>query len=456
MSKIGVHSIIGPRKGYGEFLKKIKDAGQTPAVIKVVDDLGPTKEAKAIDPNTLTVGRFNTFRDAEGNVVDTQGFEPLLPNGTYRNAREVAEWYYERLKPKWQAHPFIDVWETFNEFSAHWGWQGEFYIAMMDIAEPDGFKLAHYACSTGNPPNAAAAREMLPCLKAAKQRGHYLSVHEYGGVGDRSPRVPNPPTLRGTEPFHALRYRALYETILIPNGADAQLIISECGQAGGFDFLGTQTLLDDMKWYDAELFKDEYVIAAAIFTLGKWMASNVNFAEALPALAEYIATTPTPPAPPRSRPGGSPPFGAPSTDKPTSMPEPMPEPTPTPEPTPVPEPTPAPARSRGAPRTQYKRTYLLLPNEPATPEGNARLDQWIQAILASGVLTRFRWTMGASADDAGIGDLDKRGVIAINPDTWPTPLEDFYTREYPGVDYDAIQAATPDELRSQLANMAFG
>lgn len=444
MSKIGVHSIIGPRNGYGEFLKKIRDAGARLAVVKVVDDFGPAKEAKDIDPNTLTVGRFNIFRDAQGNVVDTQGFEPLLPDGSQRDPGEVAAWYYERLQPKWLAHRFIDVWETFNEFSGHWAWQGDFYIAMMDLVERDGlgFKLAHYACSTGNPPNAAVAREMIKCLRETKQRGHYLSLHEYGGVGDRAPSVPNPATLRGTEPFHALRYRALYETILIPAGADPPLIISECGQAGGFDFLGTQALVDDMRWYDSELFKDDYVVGAAIFTLGKWMDSNVNFQEALPALADYIASTPTPPAPPREQPGESPIFGAPIGAEPPL--------------TPPPTSAPVPVRPRGAPRAQYRRTYLLLPNEPNTPEGNQRLAGWIGAVVASGVLTRYRWTLGASADDAGIGDLDRRNVIAINPATWPASLAEFYNREYPGVTYDFIEAATPDELRNRLANIGFG
>ncbi len=440
MSKIGVHVFIGPRQGYGPFLKKIADAGQTLAVVKCVDDLGPAKEAKDYMPRTLTVGRLNTFRDAAGNIVDTQGFEPLLPDGTYRDAREVATWYYERLKPKWELNRgWIDVWETFNEFSAHWGWQSDFYLAMMDLAEADGFKLSHYACSTGNPPNAAAAREMLPCLKAGKQRGHYLSLHEYGGVGTPIP------TLRGTQPYHALRYRALYETILIPNQADPPLIISECAQSGGYQFVGTQAFIEDFAWYDSELMKDSYVVAAAAWTLGRTaLWPNANIQEALPALADYIIAHPTLPPQPGQPPAGvSPVFG---------------EPTPTPTP-PVTEPTPTPVertRPRGLPRTQYKRTYLLLPNEPATSEGNARLDKWIQAVVASGVLTRHRWTMGTSADDAGIGDLDKRNVIAINPETWPTSLADFYAKEYAGVSYEPVQAATPDELRAKLANLAFG
>jgi hypothetical protein len=451
MSKIGVHVFIGPRKGYGEFLKKIAAAGQTLAVVKCVDDFGSAKEAKDLMPKTLTVGRLNQFRDEEGRVIDSQGFEPLLPDGTYRDAREVAEWYYERVRPTWEANPWIDVWETFNEFSAHWGWQGEFYMAMMDLVQGQRFRLAHYACSTGNPPNEDAVQQMIPCLRKTKQRGHYLSLHEYGGVG-----MPVE-TLKGTQPYHALRYRALYTHYLRQpkdkpdQWADPPLIISECAQSGGYQFVGTEIFIEDFAWYDSELMKDEYVVGGAAWTLGKtplWPEANIQ--EALPALADYIISHPT--VAPVVSPGGSTeasPFGeatTPSTPTDSDV-----EPT---EPAKPADETGT--RSRGAPRAQYKRTYLLLPNEPATPEGNQRLDQWIKAVVASGVLTRHRWTMGASADDAGLGDLDKRNVIAINPATWPTSLADFYANEYPGVTYDSVQAATPEELRTLLANMAFG
>jgi hypothetical protein len=406
MSKIGVHCVIGPRNGFGDFLRKIADAGQTLAVVKCVDDFGAAKEAKDLMSNTLTVGRLNSFRNADGQAVDAQAFEPLLPDGTYRDAREVAAWFYAGVKPQWDLNrDRIDVWES------------DFYLAMMDIAEADGYKLAHYACSTGNPPDATAARQMIPCLQEAKKRGHYLSLHEYGGVGDHAPGKPNPPTLRGTEPYHALRYRALYETILIPNNADAPLIISECAQDGGYEFIGTDIFIEDFAWYDSELMKDSYVAAASAWTLGRWHAAN--FQDALPALADYIIAHPT------------------------QVPPPTPQP-------------PAETRPRGAPRIQYGRTYLLLPNEPVTPEGNARLEKWIAAIVASGVLKRYRWTMGGSADDAGIGNLDKRNVLAINPETWPTSLAEFYAKEYPGVTLESIQATTPDELRDKLANLAFG
>ncbi len=412
-SKIGVHSIIGPRNGFGDFLQRIAGAGQSLAVVKCVDDFGAAFEAKKIVPNVFTVGRIN---DTPG--ADMQAFEPMTPNG-YMDARRVAAWYYGLCKPIWNANKrWIDAWETFNEFSAHWSWQGEFYMALMDLAERDGFKLVLYACSSGNPPDACTVFQMLPALRAAKQRGHYLSLHEYGNVGN------DIPTLRGTEPYHALRYRQLYESILIPNQADPPLIISECGQNGGSTFPGTQVFIDDIEWYDANLRQDPYVIGATMFTLGNW--AGANFQAALPALADYIASTLPAPKPQQPL---TPPyvFG----DPPMFIPELL--------------------HLRGTPRTQYQRIYVLLPNEPTTNEGNGRTTAWIRAFLDSGIAARFRLTFGFSADDAGIGDLDHRHVFAVNPSAWGGSLSDFFAKHYHGVDYYSIEVSSPDELRDTLA-----
>lgn len=98
-------------------------------------------------------------------------------------------------------------------------------------------------------------------------------------------------------------------------------------------------------------------------------------------------------------------------------------------------------RERGAPRTQYARTYLLLPNFPTTPAGNAQLTAMLAAIASSGILNEKRWTMGTSADDAGLGDLDRRRVIAIDPQSWGGDLKAWFDAEYPGVEYVPIVSA---------------
>ncbi len=90
-----------------------------------------------------------------------------------------------------------------------------------------------------------------------------------------------------------------------------------------------------------------------------------------------------------------------------------------------------------APREPYARTYLLL---PPTASG-----EWVMAIASSGVWDRRRWTIGGSADDAGIGPKVRR-VIAVNPQQWGSDLKQFFEEAYAGVEYVALVAATPAEL----------
>jgi hypothetical protein len=107
--------------------------------------------------------------------------------------------------------------------------------------------------------------------------------------------------------------------------------------------------------------------------------------------------------------------------------------------TPPQSPTPG---SRGDPRVQYKRTYVLLP-----PDADAA---WTRAVIRA-TWDEERYTVGSSADDAGIGNLDERCVIAVNPHHWPSDLYSFFEAYYPGVEYTTIEAETPDELETLLA-----
>lgn len=96
------------------------------------------------------------------------------------------------------------------------------------------------------------------------------------------------------------------------------------------------------------------------------------------------------------------------------------------------------------PREAYARTYVLLPPGAGDP--------WLRAALDSGVWSKYHWTIGGSADDAGVGPRTRK-VIAVNPQGWPGDLKAFFNQYYPGVDYVAIVAATPEDLRRILSNM---
>ena len=96
---------------------------------------------------------------------------------------------------------------------------------------------------------------------------------------------------------------------------------------------------------------------------------------------------------------------------------------------------------RGYPRVQYERTYVLLPQSAGA--------EWAQATITA-LWTDHRPTIGSSADDAGIGNLNVRRVIAVNPGEWPGDLAEFYDTYYPGIEYVPIEAQSPAELAVRL------
>jgi len=107
-----------------------------------------------------------------------------------------------------------------------------------------------------------------------------------------------------------------------------------------------------------------------------------------------------------------------------------------------------PSSGRGAPREQYARTYLLMHRDETLAMRHAAID----AMEALGVW----WTLGQSADDAGIGDLDVREVIAVNPAMWDDDLQAFFEAHYPGVAYRPVYAATPADLLPVLRGLIYG
>lgn len=60
-------------------------------------------------------------------------------------------------------------------------------------------------------------------------------------------------------------------------------------------------------------------------------------------------------------------------------------------------------------------------------------------------------TVGFSADDAGIGNLEDRRVIAVNPHHWPNELTaDWFEEHYPGTRFYSLIAESPEEMSIKL------
>jgi len=395
-------------------------------LVKFVGDWGMASD---VPKDTLLVGRqYQRTYDAQHQ------FE------TGRAPREAAQQFIGDQLPRYRSNSRIVYWEGHNEpvwTTAHeMGWYAQFEIERMKLMAQLGLKCVIGNFASGTPP-LSLWPAFMPALRAAIDYEAILGLHEYScpwmwwmtGAYQLDPEED-----QGDEGWTTLRYRKLYRRFLIPEGIGSlPLAITECGidpmvnpkprgaPASSWKDLGdfwrehnnehdkADYYFRQLVWYDRELQKDDYVVGATIFTWGNlgapWSDFDVAGTDVSERLVEYAglnaATTP---------------FIYPQAQTP-----------------------------RGQPRVQYERTYVLLP-----PGAGA---DWARAVVRAS-WDSHRYTVGGSADDAGIGDLDVRNIIAVNPDAWGSTqtLEEFFHIHYPGAEYRALIAATPEELHLRLSS----
>jgi len=401
-----------------------------PAVVKLVGDWGMAKD---ISSDILVVGRkFEGKYDAQ------------LQRSTGKTPLQAAQQFIDDQLPTYRSNPYILYWEGHNEpvwsTQDEMAWYAAFEVERIKLMAKEGLR-----CVIGNFATGSPALELwpafIPAMQAAQQYGALLGLHEYSCPWMwwmTGKHQLDPGNDQGDEGWTTLRYRKVYRQYMIPNGVgDVPLVITECGidplinpkppgkESGTWKQLGTFWKEHDgepdkadyyfrqLLWYDEELQKDDYVIGATIFTWGSfgepWSRFDIAGTEVARKLIDYSRENPA-----RKF------TGTIITDEDE--------------------------QPRGKPRVQYTRTYVLLP-----PNADAA---WARAVV-EGAWDEQRYTIGSSADDAGIGDLDVRRVIAVNPQDWPgsMTLSAFYQRFYPQVEYQAIRAASPGELLQKLGDM---
>ena len=420
-TKLGAH-ILRPAADLGAYIQ----AG--PAVVKLVGEWGLAHD---ISEGVLVIGRRHQA-----------SYDAQLQRVSGKTPSEAAQQFVQDQLATYQSNPYITYWEGHNEpvwnTAEEMGWYAQFEIERMRLMAERGLKCVIGNYATGSPDLALWAA-FLPALQAARQYHAILGLHEYScpwmwWMTGKHQLDPNED--EGDEGWTTLRYRKIYRQHLIPNGlGDVPLVITECGidplvqpqppdsPGGAWKQLGSfwaerngepdkaDYYFRQLVWYDRELQKDAYVIGATVFTWGSfgppWSDFDVAGTDVARKLITYTQADPARPFQYTVASGEA-------------------------------------EEPRGHPRTQYERTYVLL-----SPNADAA---WARAVVA-GAWNRKRYTIGGSADDAGIGDLDVRRVIAVNPQEWAgsQSLGDFFQQYYPGVEYKPITAATPAELAQKLA-----
>lgn len=100
----------------------------------------------------------------------------------------------------------------------------------------------------------------------------------------------------------------------------------------------------------------------------------------------------------------------------------------------------------GSPRTAYHRVYVLLP-----PTADKK---WAESAARGSF--EGRYTIGYSADDAGLGELDERVIVAVNPHHWPGVLTaSWFQQHYPGTKFVPVVANSPKDLEIWLQDKSY-
>ena len=269
-SKLGLHT-LNPNNAVG-FVRAVHDAGAHVALVKALDSFGYLRDVKTISPETVTVARCGPSRAPQ--AVDPSG-DPADRAADMMN-QHMPHWEFEQ--------DVVDYWEVLNEDNDYptireHVWLAQFYIAAMDIAEYNGHRLALFTYSTGVPQwHEWEAIVETGVFARAKAGGHALALHEYDWpVADyrwNEPTEDLPP--HEDRGVLNCRYRYLYRDFLIPRGEVIPLVITEAGLDPVLVSAGhpnpsqpwRERYVEEMIWYDTKLREDDYVVGAAMFSIG--------------------------------------------------------------------------------------------------------------------------------------------------------------------------------------------
>lgn len=268
------------------------------AVVKTMElDSNFVAQLKHTSPNTHIIGRLP---DGDMAQVQLAQLDPI----------PAAHAYVERLLPYADdpsRRPFFDGWETYNEPVAanademmRWA---DFEAERTRLLGDRGIRSVIGNFGTGQPTGPTQERPFelwdyfVPALQAAQQYDGWLGLHEYSAptmyyltTRDNMGRYPGvTPADTG---WLTLRYRQVYDQVLIPQGLAIPLVFTELGVDGlvdagrpgppdakgwhhfqsywaetGYGLWGPGAYVEQLVWFDEAMRQNDYVIGGCIYAM---------------------------------------------------------------------------------------------------------------------------------------------------------------------------------------------
>jgi len=262
-----------------------------PRVIKALDhDVGFWTRVRTLIPDLLLIGRV-----AVPSAVQAR-FEQD-PAGAGRSfAHSILS--LEACRTSVQGRPLFDAWESFNEaVPGHASPDtkrayDDFQVAFATPIKQAGFEPVAMNFGTGN----MLSDDFLAYFKGTLETHTYLGFHEYDWPDMWRLHEENIREKQQGGMWLTLRYRRIMSEVKKVYGNRHKVIITECGMTQGvlggkdvgpwhpptvsptvLDYLASKNISPEVNeerywksltWYNDELMKDNYVVAALLFVVG--------------------------------------------------------------------------------------------------------------------------------------------------------------------------------------------
>jgi hypothetical protein len=257
------------------------------ATVKTLElDANFAAQIKQTSPNTRLIGRINLPQ------LELRTLEPM----------SAARAFVDQLLPLAddpRRRPYFDGWEAYNEPVAGNGDEmkrlTDFEAERTRLLAERGIRSVIGNFGAGQPP-LELWEYFLPAVQAAQEHDGWLGLHEYSAptiyyLSTRENQGRYPGVSLGDTGWLTLRYRHVYNQILIPKGLVIPLVLTELGVDGlvanrpgpidargwqhfqeywaqnGYGLWGPGAYVEQLVWFDEAMRQNDYVIGGCIYAL---------------------------------------------------------------------------------------------------------------------------------------------------------------------------------------------
>jgi hypothetical protein len=281
------------------------------AVVKTLElDTNFAAQIKRTSPRTKVIGRIH-LPQPELSTLDPASAARSVADQLLAYANDANR----RL--------FFDAWEAYNEPVAANADEmkrlADFEAERVRILAEQGIRSVIANFGTGQP-ELDLWEHFLPAVQAAKEYDGWLGLHEYSAptiyyLSTRENQGRYPGVAPEDTGWLTLRYRQIYNQILIPRGLAIPLVMTEMGVDGlvanrpgpqnargwqhfqeywaenGYGLWGPGAYVEQLVWYDRAMQQDSYVIGGTIYGMGtssEWISYDIGNTPVIGILEQYL------------------------------------------------------------------------------------------------------------------------------------------------------------------------